>query len=120
MTFLPHPFTRHLPRRLLRRFSLRSSRALSLLLALACGAAPLTDSIAATPKTKEKPNAPKAVKAAKAAKAARAVKPVKPKPAPRAVDYAGEQVNFREWKAVADFEAEMVGKHRFEPEALKT
>ncbi|MDB5918666.1 MAG: murein transglycosylase [Massilia sp.] len=126
MTFLPHPFTRHLPRRLLRRFSLRSSRALSLLLALACGAAPLTDSIAATPKNKEKPGAPKAVKAIKAVKAvkaanaARAVKPVKPKPAPRAVDYAGEQVNFREWKAVADFEAEMVGKHGFEPDALKT
>jgi membrane-bound lytic murein transglycosylase B len=124
MTSLPHPFSRRI-------FS-ASSRTLSLLLALACAAAPVTDSIAAT--SKEKANsdatAPKTTKAAKAAKATQATRAVKaaklvktvanPKPAVRAVDYAGEQVNFREWKAVADFEDEMVGKHGFEPEALKT
>ena len=117
MTFSPHPHTRHILR--------RSSRALSLLLALACGAAALTVSSAAMSKTKEKLAAPalkttKTAKPAKAAKAATLVKTAKLKPAPRAVDYAGEQVNFREWQAVADFEAEMVGKHGFEPAALKT
>lgn len=35
------------------------------------------------------------------------------------VDYTGEQVNFREWKAVADFEEEMASKHGFDPDALK-
>ena len=35
------------------------------------------------------------------------------------VDYAGEQVNFREWAAVAEFEDEMVSKHGFERDALK-
>jgi membrane-bound lytic murein transglycosylase B len=79
-----------------------------LLLALACAAAPLTDSIAATSKAKAKAK-PKAVHA----------KAAKPKAPLRTVDYAGEQVNFREWKAVADFEDEMVSKHGFEPEALK-
>lgn len=52
-------------------------------------------------------------------KAAKAVNTVKAKaPAPK-VDYTGEQVNFREWKAVADFEEEMVSKHGFERDALK-
>jgi membrane-bound lytic murein transglycosylase B len=41
------------------------------------------------------------------------------KPPVRKVDYAGEQVNFREWKAVADFEEEMVAKHGFDRDELK-
>jgi membrane-bound lytic murein transglycosylase B len=64
--------------------------------------------------------APSKAKPAKShAKAVKAVNTVKAKaPAPK-VDYAGEQVNFREWKAVADFEEEMVSKHGFERDALK-
>jgi membrane-bound lytic murein transglycosylase B len=114
MTSLPHPLSRRLSHCFSRGFSdtriRRSSRAVSLLLALAC-AAPVTGSIAATSTAKVKPGAVKAAKLVKAAAA--------PKQAARAVDYAGEQVNFREWKAVADFEEEMAGKHGFEPEALK-
>ena len=89
-----------LPRLIPRRLPL-------LLLALACAAVPLTDSIAATSKAKTKAARVKAVKAAK------------PKAPVRKVDYAGEQVNFREWKAVAEFEDEMISKHGFEREALK-
>jgi membrane-bound lytic murein transglycosylase B len=84
-----------------------------LLLAFACAAAPLANSTAATQKAKAKPKAPHA-------KAVKAVKAAKPKAPLRQVDYAGEQVNFREWKAVADFEDEMISKHGFEREALKT
>lgn len=39
-------------------------------------------------------------------------------PAPK-VDYSGEQVNFGEWKAVADFADEMVAKHGFDRAELK-
>jgi membrane-bound lytic murein transglycosylase B len=35
------------------------------------------------------------------------------------IDYLGEQANFGEWKAVAEFEDEMVRKHGFEPGALQ-
>jgi membrane-bound lytic murein transglycosylase B len=57
---------------------------------------------------------------AKPAKAhVKAVKAVSAKAPAAKVDYAGEQVNFREWKAVADFEEEMVSKHGFERDALK-
>ena len=66
-------------------------------LALACASAALTDSVAATAATK----------------------PASGKPPPRTLDYAGEPVNFRQWQAVAEFEDEMVGKHGFEPAALK-
>jgi membrane-bound lytic murein transglycosylase B len=124
MTSLPHPLSRRFSHCFSRCFSplrfRRSSRALSLLLAFACGAVPVTDSFADTTKTKPKAGttAPKTAKTVKAT--AKVVKTAaKPKPAVRAVDYAGEQVNFREWKAVADFEDEMVGKHGFEPETLK-
>jgi membrane-bound lytic murein transglycosylase B len=139
MTSLPHPysrlsspcFSRGLPRGLSLNRSRRSARVLGLLLALACAAAPLSESIAATatPKAKSAKTAAKTAKTTKAAKAAKAAKAVKgaklvktaaaPKPVARPVDYAGEQVNFREWQAVADFEQEMAGKHGFEPEALK-
>jgi membrane-bound lytic murein transglycosylase B len=81
-----------------RRFSL-------LLLALSC-----TTLHAAPSKAKPAKSHAKAVKAVKTVKAAVPV---------AKVDYAGEQVNFREWKAVADFEEEMVSKHGFERDALK-
>ena len=100
MTLLPHPLSR-------RPFHPAAS-AVCLLLALACVGATLADSAAATPAASTR------VAAAKAAKAAKIVKPP-----PRAIDYAGEPVNFRQWQAVADFEDEMVGKHGFEPAPLK-
>jgi membrane-bound lytic murein transglycosylase B len=40
------------------------------------------------------------------------------KPVPK-VDYEGEQVNFGEWKAVGEFEDEMVSRHGFERSELK-
>jgi membrane-bound lytic murein transglycosylase B len=46
-------------------------------------------------------------------------KPAKPRPLVHQPDYAGEQVNFREWQAVAEFAEQMVSKHGFDPEALK-
>ena len=114
MTSLPHP----LSRRLLRH----AARAVSLLLALAGVGAPLADSGAATPaaKSASATTTPATTRAAKAAKAAKIVKAAKlVKPPLHAVDYVGEQVNFRQWQAVADFEDEMVGKHGFEPAPLK-
>ena len=86
-------------------------RSTLLLLALACAAAPLALAAKAKPKTSTHAKAVKAAKLAKAKKAA---------PPPRKVDYAGEQVNFREWKAVAEFEEEMVAKHGFDRDTLKT
>jgi membrane-bound lytic murein transglycosylase B len=80
-----------------------------LALALAAAAAAHAAHAAAV---KEKPRAHPKAAAFKTAKA-------KPKAVVRKVDYEGEQVNFREWKAVADFEDEMVTKHGFEREALK-
>lgn len=71
-----------------------------LLLAFALAASPAT----ARTVTHQKP----VVKHAKANK----------KPAPK-VDYAGEQVNFGEWKAVADFTDEMVTKHGFDRAQLQ-
>ena len=67
---------------------------------------------------------PKAVKvvaaAAKANKANKGARPARPVAAPvKKVDYDGEPVNFRGWQAVADFEADMVSKYNFEPDALK-
>jgi membrane-bound lytic murein transglycosylase B len=75
-----------------------------LLLALACAAAHAAHAAPSTPKAR-----PGHVRA----------KAAKPKPPARKVDYAGEQVNFREWKAVAEFEDEMVSKHGFDRDALK-
>jgi membrane-bound lytic murein transglycosylase B len=92
---------------LLRPLSRLSVLLVSLAVAATCSA------FAAPPQDKPKAKArahPKAVKASKAAK---------PKPPAPKVDYAGEQVNFREWKAVADFEEDMVARHGFEREALK-
>jgi membrane-bound lytic murein transglycosylase B len=94
MTSTPRPFSR--------RLSL-------LFLSLAVAALPAAYAAAKPkPKTRKAP-----VKAAKSSKAA------EPKPPLRKVDYAGEQVNFREWKAVAEFEDDMVARHGFERDALK-
>ncbi len=82
-----------------RRFSL-------LMLALACAAVPIAH--AAASKSKARPKTKQAN-----------AKVAKPKPPLRKVDYAGEQVNFREWKAVAEFEDEMVSKHGFDRNELK-
>ena len=105
MTSLPHPLLR-LP---LRRRMHHCSRAASLVLALACASAALTDSVAATTATQPASGKAKAKPKPK----------LKPPPPPRTLDYAGEPVNFRQWQAVAEFEDEMVGKHGFEPAALK-
>jgi membrane-bound lytic murein transglycosylase B len=43
----------------------------------------------------------------------------KPRKAAPAVDYVGEQVNFGEWKAVADFADEMVSQHGFDRAELQ-
>jgi membrane-bound lytic murein transglycosylase B len=80
-----------------------------LLLALACAA---YTAHAAPAKAKAEAKAKATLKQVHA-------KAVKPKPPVRKVDYAGEQVNFREWKAVAEFEDEMASKHGFERDALK-
>lgn len=83
------------------------------LLLLAVAASASAVALAAPAPPKEKPRAhPKAAKAAKPTA-------TKPKAVVRKVDYEGEQVNFREWKAVAEFEEEMADKHGFERDALK-
>lgn len=97
--------------------------------ALAPSAAAAEKKTTAASKAKAKPKAnarsgareshPKAVKVA-AAKATKASKAARPVAAPvKKVDYDGEPVNFRGWQAVADFEADMVSKYNFEPDALK-
>ncbi|MFK3738518.1 lytic murein transglycosylase B [Massilia sp. TN1-12] len=91
---------------------------LPLLLALAIGAGPAADALAAsspsttaTASTKHaKAGSKSAAKSAKAAKAAAA--------RPR-IDYDGEQVNFSEWQAVREFEDEMVERNGFERGALQ-
>ncbi|MDB5906549.1 MAG: mltB [Massilia sp.] len=85
-----------LPHPITRRLSL-------LLLSLAIAAAPSAHA-AANPEPKAR---------------AKAAKVVEPKPPMRKVDYTGEQINFREWKAVADFEDDMVARHGFDRDALK-
>ena len=104
-----------------------------LLLALAFGAGPAADALAASSlhhsnhaKTAKAP-ASKSTKAAKAGKTAKASKAAKGKaakavaaaPARPAIDYDGEQVNFSEWQAVRDFEDELVNRHGFDRAALQ-
>ncbi len=76
---------------------------------------------AAPAKSKDKS---KAVAAAGAKKKQKAVpnkraKRGTPKAAPRKVDYAGEQVNFGEWKAVSDFADDIALRHGFPREELR-
>lgn len=79
-----------------------------LLLALSLASSPAVQAAPHASKTSHKKPAKGKPKAAKG-------KPVKAAPK---VDYTGEQVNFGEWKAVADFADEMVAKHGFERPAL--
>ena len=116
MTSLPHPL---FPLPLFHRLQ-HCSRAAALALALACASAAVTDSATAATKPASASAKAKAANSVKAARAAKLVKAApKAKAKPRAPDYAGEPVNFRQWQAVAEFEDEMVGKHGFEPAALK-
>jgi membrane-bound lytic murein transglycosylase B len=73
--------------------------------ALAAKASPAHTHVHAKPKPKK-------------AKAKRVAKKAAPAAARPAIDYEGEQVDFREWKAVREFEDEMVARHGFDPAAL--
>ncbi|QYF94054.1 lytic murein transglycosylase B [Massilia sp. PAMC28688] len=78
---------------------------------------------AAAPAAQVKKPRAASVKAAKAkpakpARTARRAKAAKKKPAPRKVDYQGEQVNFAEWKAVSDFADEVSLRHGFPRDEL--
>ncbi|KQY08476.1 murein transglycosylase [Massilia sp. Root133] len=84
----------------------------SLLLALAIGAGPAADALAASSlhHTKATAKSAKAAKAAKkAGKKAQAAAPARP-----AIDYDGEAVNFSDWQAVRDFEDDIVARNGFE------
>ena len=83
-----------------------------LLLALAIGAGPAADALAASSlhHTKATAKSAKAAKAAKkAGKKAQAAAPARP-----AIDYDGEAVNFSDWQAVRDFEDDIVARNGFE------
>ena len=60
----------------------------------------------------------KAGKTGKAGKVGKAGKAALPKPAVRKIDYAGEQVNFLEWKAVSDFADELALRQGFPRDEL--
>jgi membrane-bound lytic murein transglycosylase B len=80
-----------------------------LLLALAVGAGPVADAVAASSLHHTKA----AAKSAKAAK--KAGKKAKPAvPARSAIDYDGEAVNFSDWQAVRDFEDDIVARDGFD------
>ncbi len=83
-----------------------------LLLALAIGAGPAADALAASSlhHTKATAKSAKAANAAKkAGKKAQAAAPARP-----AIDYDGEAVNFSDWQAVRDFEDDIVARNGFE------
>jgi membrane-bound lytic murein transglycosylase B len=83
-----------------------------LLLALAIGAGPAADALAASSlhHTKATAKSAKAAKAAKkAGKKAKAAAPARP-----AIDYDGEAVNFSDWQAVRDFEDDIVARNGFD------
>jgi membrane-bound lytic murein transglycosylase B len=61
-----------------------------------------------------------ATKPAKARGAAKAKPAKNAQPARAAIDYDGEQIQFGQWQAVRDFEAEMVARHGFDRGALDT
>jgi len=94
-----------------------------LLLAAACGlalAAPAqaADKKSSHPKAVTVVHTAKASKAAKAAQEAKAAKAAAAAAA-RKAELEGENVNFRGWTAVADFENDMASKYGFDPAALK-
>ncbi|WP_371764785.1 lytic murein transglycosylase B [Massilia sp.] len=84
----------------------------SLLLALAIGAGPAADALAASSlhHTKATAKSAKTAKAAKkAGKKAKAAAPARP-----TIDYDGEAVNFSDWQAVRDFEDDIVARNGFD------
>ncbi|WP_440963825.1 lytic murein transglycosylase B [Massilia sp. GER05] len=87
-----------------------------LLLALAIGAGPAADALAASSLHHTKTTAKTTAKAAKAAKAGRKAgrKAKAAAPARPAIDYDGEAVNFSDWQAVRDFEDDIVARNGFE------
>lgn len=90
-----------------------------LLLALAIGAGPAADALAASSLHHTKTTAKTAAKTAKATKAAKAGRKAGKKaqaaaPARPAIDYDGEAVNFSDWQAVRDFEDDIVARNGFE------
>ncbi|MFS2026602.1 lytic murein transglycosylase B [Massilia sp. CT11-137] len=87
-----------------------------LLLALAIGAGPAADALAASSLHHTKTTAKTTAKAAKAAKAGRKAgrKAQAAAPARPAIDYDGEAVNFSDWQAVRDFEDDIVARNGFE------
>ena len=97
----------------------------SLLLLIAFGASSLAHTAPAKPGSKAKVTAKGKVKAkarsgAKKQKAApKGGKKVVVSAPPRMVDYAGEQVNFVEWKAVSDFADDIALRHGFPREELR-
>jgi len=80
-----------------------------LLLALAVGAGPVADASAASSLHHIKATTKSARAANKAGKKAKAAAPARP-----AIDYDGDAVNFGDWQAVRDFEADMVARNGFE------
>ena len=81
----------------------------SLLLALAVGAGPVADALAAsslhhTKATTRSANSAKSAK--KAGRKAKAAAPARP-----TIDYDGEAVNFSDWQAVRDFEDDIVSRN---------
>ena len=76
---------------------------------------------AAPAKTKGKAKAVSSASAKKKQKAApkKGTKKAAVRASPRKVDYAGEQVNFGEWKAVSDFADEIALRHGFPREELR-
>jgi membrane-bound lytic murein transglycosylase B len=90
-----------------------------LLLALAVGAGPAADALAASSLHHTKTTAKTTAKTAKATKAAKAGRKAGKKakaaaPARPAIDYDGEAVNFSDWQAVRDFEDDIVARNGFE------
>ena len=107
------------------RLSLRPRHGLLLLAGCALALSAHAADKKAASKKETHPKATAVVHSAKAAKAARAAQDAKAARAAAALaarkaQLEGENVNFRGWKAVADFETDMASKYGFEPEALKT
>ncbi|MCS0613148.1 lytic murein transglycosylase B [Massilia kyonggiensis] len=81
----------------------------SLLLALAVGAGPVADAVAASSLHHTKTTAKSAKATKKAGKKAKPAAPARP-----TIDYDGEAVNFSDWQAVRDFEDDIVARNGFE------
>ena len=74
---------------------------------------------AAPTKGKQKTSASSAKKTSARGKVGKLAKTLKPKRAAPKIDYAGEQVNFTDWKAISDFADELALRQGFPREELK-